>query len=94
MKKIVFAVVLATCAVAPVAAQSTDAPAKVRVSVSQQLFDAEGKRVGSVYRVTPDGSAQLIIDDGRLVTVPVATLAQVGNKLTTSLKRREVTARR
>jgi hypothetical protein len=42
-----------------------------------------------VYRVTGDGSAQLIVD-GKLVTVPASTLSVVDGKLTTSLSKSEV----
>ena len=95
MKKIALAVLVASCAVLPMAAQAADtADSSVKVSVSQPLFDANGKRVGNVYRVTADGSAQLIIDEGRLVTVPAATLSEVDGKLTTRLSKKEITARR
>ena len=55
----------------------------------KMLVGANGARLGAVYRVTPDGSAQLIVD-GKMVTVPVATLSVVDGKLTTSLSKREV----
>ena len=93
MKKLVLAALIATCAAVPAVAQ-TAAGSSVKVTVSQPLFDSAGKRVGNVYRVAADGSAQLIIDEGRLVTVPVATLSDNGGKLTTSLTKREITSRR
>jgi len=94
VKKIVFAILIAACATLPVAVQAVDTAGTVNVRVSQALFDANGKRVGNVYRVTADGSPQLIIDEGRLVTVPAATLSEVDGKLTTKLSKKEITARR
>jgi hypothetical protein len=57
----------------------------------KMLVTSTGTRLGSVYRVGPDGSAQLIID-GKMVTVPAATLSNVAGKLTTSLSKSEVLA--
>ena len=91
MKKIVFAALIAACATPAVAADAV-APSKLNVTVSQPLFDKEGKRVGNVYRVASDGSPQLIIDEGRLVTVPATTLTEANGKLTTSLTKREITS--
>ena len=92
MKKIVLGILIATVAV-PALAQEA-ASAGVKVSVSQALFDADGRRVGNVYRVAADGSAQLIIDEGRLVTVPVSTLSEADGKLKTSLTKKQITSRR
>jgi len=55
------------------------------------LVASNGSRLGIVYRVGPDGSAQIIID-GKLVSVPASTLSNVGGKLTTSLSKSEVLA--
>jgi hypothetical protein len=49
--------------------------------------------LGSVYKVGADGSAQIIID-GKMVTIPASTLANVDGKLTTSLTKSEVLALR
>jgi hypothetical protein len=57
----------------------------------QMLLSSNGARLGTVNRVTADGSAQIIID-GKLVTVPAATLSTVNGKLTTSLSKNEVLA--
>jgi hypothetical protein len=59
------------------------------VSKGTMLFSADGGRLGPVYRVTPDGSAQLIID-AKMVTIPASTIANKDGKLTTSLKKTEV----
>jgi hypothetical protein len=67
--------------------------ATVVATTGKMLVASNGERLGVVYRVGPDGSAQLIIE-GKLVTVPVTTLSNVEGKLTTSLTKREVIALR
>jgi hypothetical protein len=59
----------------------------------QMLVASNGARLGTVYRVGSDGSAQIIID-GKLVTVPASTLSNVDGKLTTNLTKSEVLALR
>jgi hypothetical protein len=66
------------------------APAAV-AEKGKMLTAANGARLGAVYRVNPDGSAQIIID-GKLVTVPANTLSVANGKLTTSLTKSEVLA--
>jgi len=55
----------------------------------KMLVASNGARLGAVYRVTGDGSAQLIVD-GKMVTVPASTISVVDGKLTTSLSKGEV----
>ena len=55
----------------------------------KMLVASNGARLGAVYRVTGDGSAQLIVD-GKMVTVPASTLSVVDGKLKTSLSKTEV----
>ena len=55
------------------------------------LISANGTRLAQVYRVGPDGSAQIILD-GRMVAVPAGTLSMAGGKLTTSLTKSQVLA--
>lgn len=55
----------------------------------KMLVSSNGARLGAVYRVTDDGSAQLIVD-GKMVTVPASTLSVVDGKLTTTLSKSEV----
>jgi hypothetical protein len=61
------------------------------ISKGQMLVSANGARLGTVNRIAADGSPQIIID-GKLVTVPAATLSTVNGKLTTSLSKSEVLA--
>ena len=55
----------------------------------KMLLASNGSRLGAVYRVTDDGSAQVIID-GKMVTVPANTLSVTDGKLVTSLSKAEV----
>ena len=91
MKKSWLVVVM--CAfVLPAAAQGTpDAPAAAAAEKGKMLIAANGARLGAVYRVGPDGAAQIIID-GKMVTVPANTLSIANGKLTTSLTKSEVLA--
>jgi hypothetical protein len=57
----------------------------------KMLISSNGSRLGTVYRVGPDGSAEIIID-GKLVTVPASTLSNVDGKLTTSMSKSEILA--
>jgi hypothetical protein len=85
--------VVVMCAfVLPAAAQGpSDAAAASVAEKGKMLVAANGARLGAVYRVGPDGSAQVIID-GRMVTVPANTLSSVEGKLTTSLTKSQVLA--
>jgi hypothetical protein len=55
----------------------------------KMIVTSNGARLGAVYRVTSDGSAQVIID-GKMVTIPASTLSVSDGKLMTSLSKAEV----
>jgi hypothetical protein len=55
------------------------------------LVAANGARLAPVYRVAPDGGAQIILD-GKMVTVPATTLSMTGGRLVTSLTKSEILA--
>jgi hypothetical protein len=57
------------------------------------LVTVDGARLGQVYRVGSDGDVQMIID-GKIVTVPAATLSSVEGRLVTSLHKNQVLALR
>lgn len=82
------AVVLPAAAQAPADASAAPAAAAV-AEKGKMLTAANGARLGAVYRVGPDGSAQIIID-GKLVTVPANTISISNGKLMTSLTKSEV----
>lgn len=71
--------------------ETSGAPAAPVVVKGTLLVASNGSRLGAVYRVAPDGSAQIIID-GKMVTVPVSTLSVANGKATTSLSKSEVLA--
>ena len=85
--------VLVMCAVVlPAAAQeASTAPAAAAAEKGKMLTAVNGARLGAVYRVGPDGAAQIIID-GKMVTVPANTISVANGKLTTSLTKSEVLA--
>ena len=55
------------------------------------LIAANGARLAPVYRVAPDGGAQIILD-GKMVTIPAATLSMTDGKLVTSMTKNEILA--
>ena len=95
MKRSLFIVLMcafATATLVPQEPSTTRAETTAAVAAKgQMLVSANGARLGTVSRVTADGSPQIIID-GKLVTVPAATLSTVNGKLTTSLSKSEVLA--
>jgi hypothetical protein len=75
----------ATTQVAEAAPAPAPAAAAVQVSEGQTIVAANGARLGRVSRLDNSGSPQLIFQ-GRLVTVPLATLSAGENgRLNTSL---------
>jgi len=87
-----FLLVLLLNGLATLPAFSAEAGAEAAAPVASKgtmLFSADGGRLGPVYKVTADGSAQLIID-AKMVTVPASTISSKDGKLRTSLKKIEV----
>ena len=82
MKKSILVVVMMASALSAMAGEAV-------AEAGKMLLGADGVRLGAVYRVTGDGSAQLIVD-GKMVTVPAATISVVDGKLTTTLSKSEV----
>lgn len=82
MKKLVIAMMMVS---ASLTAMADDAAA----TEGKMLLASNGARLGAVYRVTPDGSAQLIVD-GKMVTIPANTISVVDGKLQTSLSKADV----
>ncbi len=72
-------------------AVAQDSSSAALAAKGQMLVAANGSRLGSVYKVVSDGSVQLIID-GKMITVPAATLSSSDGKLATSLTKSEVLA--
>jgi hypothetical protein len=83
-----------TCAVVTLTATAENASSgagTAAVEKGKMLVASNGARLGTVYRVGPDGSAQIIID-GKLVSIPASSLSSVDGKLTTNLTKSEVLA--
>jgi hypothetical protein len=72
-------------------ANSADEGMAAAVTKGSMLVTASGARLAPVYRVGADGAAQIILD-GKMVTVPAATLSYSSGRLTTSLTKNEVLA--
>jgi hypothetical protein len=83
MKKIVLLGVLAAFVSAPLAAQTG------AIVAGKPLYANDGKRIGIVYRVTSDGTAQLIIN-GKLVSIPAASITAANGKFQTSLTKKDL----
>ena len=93
MKTSSWLVALTCVAALSATAQSTTGVAATATVAEKgkMLVTANGARLGAVYRVGPDGAAQIIID-GKLVSVPASSLSNVDGKLTTSLSKSEILA--
>ena len=81
-----------TCALATFTASAQNASSAAATAGAEKgkmLVSSNGSRLGTVYRVAPDGSAEIIID-GKLVSVPASTLSNVDGKLTTSMSKSEI----
>jgi hypothetical protein len=90
MRSLVFAMACALAAATAVAQDASSPAAATSVAAKgQMVVAANGARLGTVYRVNADGSAQIIID-GKMVTIPAATLSAANGRLTTSLSKSEV----
>jgi hypothetical protein len=89
VKKFNVIFMLGVLAMLPVVRAETATEAAAVVTKGVMLFSADGSRLGAVYRVADDGSAQIIIDT-KMVTVPVATIATKEGKLVTTLKKAQV----
>jgi hypothetical protein len=72
-------------------ASAKDDAASAVAAKGKVLVAADGARLGTVYRVGPDGAVQMIIA-GKMITVPASTLSSVDGRLVTSLSKNEVLA--
>jgi hypothetical protein len=72
-------------------ATAKDDAASAVAAKGKMLVAADGARLGTVYRVGPDGAVQLVIA-GKMITVPASTLSSVDGRLVTSLSKHEVLA--
>jgi hypothetical protein len=70
-----------------------EAAAPVDLTAGKMLYGPNGYRIAPIYRVTPEGNPQVILN-GRLVTVPASTLSTVEGKVTSSLSKKEIASAR
>ncbi len=89
MKKFAAALAFAIIAVSPVTAMAQDAV----LTEGKMLYTAEGKRLAAIYRVGDDGTVHIILN-GRMVTVPAASITVADGKATTNLGRPDLLASR
>lgn len=95
---------VATLAIIPQAVFAAEANQQVRetagsvaapansVTAGKMLYGSDGRRIASIYRIAANGDAQVILD-GRLLTVPAATLSTATGKIATSLTKTEINHR-
>lgn len=95
---------VATFTVAPAAVHAADSDpsvaiaasaqtAKVDVRAGRMIYGANGQRIASAYRVTDNGTVQVILN-AKLVSIPAETLSEVNGKITTSLTKAELSRAR
>jgi hypothetical protein len=89
-------IVVLACALVTVTAAAQDLSAgseaaSTLAAKGKMVQTSNGARLGVVYRVGSDGSAQMILK-GRVVAIPASTLSSVDGRLTTSLSKSEVLA--
>lgn len=90
---------LATVAIVPAvqAAESSQtvraatdaAAAPVAVSAGKMIYGSNGQRIAAAYRVTQDGTVQVILN-GKLVNIPASTLSEANGKISTTLTKAEL----
>ncbi len=93
MNKPFFLLLVTMFAAAPALAQQANAStaAHAAAKAGDMLVDAAGGRLAPVDRVDDDGSAEIIID-GRVVTIPAASLSTANGHLTTNMTKSQVLA--
>ena len=76
-----------------VTAQPAHAQPTATVEVGKAIYSADGKKLGSVYKVAKDGAPQVIIS-GKLITVPASSVSLSGERIVTTLTRKDVMSKR
>ena len=80
---------VATAAVPAFSEVEANASTEAVAQVGKALFSADGRRLGSIYKVTADGSAQLLLDS-RMYVVPASSLSLDDRKIVTSLSKKDI----
>jgi len=89
-----FGLILALAAVLPVSAlvsvnTAVAQDALAKAMVGKLLYDADGKKLAAIYKLDPKGSPQILLE-GKMVTVPLATLKKDEDKFSTSLTKKDL----
>jgi len=85
-----FLLLVTMFAAAPALAQQAQASAPhAAAKVGEMIVYASGGRLAPVDRVDDDGSAEVIVD-GRVVTIPAATLSMANGHLTTNMTKSQI----
>lgn len=71
------------------AATADAAAAPVAVSAGKMIYGGNGQRIAPAYRVTADGTVQVILN-GKLVNIPASTLSDAEGKVSTTLTKAEL----
>lgn len=92
MKK--FGLILALAAILPVSAlvsvnSAVAQDALAKAMVGKLLYDADGKKLAAIYKLDAKGSPQILLE-GKMVTVPLATLKKDDDKFATSLTKKDL----
>lgn len=92
MKK--FGLILALAAVLPVSAlvsvnTAVAQDALAKAMVGKLLYDADGKKLAAIYKLDAKGSPQILLE-GKMVTVPLATLKKDDDKFATTLTKKDL----
>ena len=87
-KSWIFASMVAFASLA-IAQEGTAPPSATGIVAGKMLVSTNNARLDAVYQMTEDGSAQLIVD-GKIMTVPAATLSVVDGQMKTSLTKGEI----
>jgi hypothetical protein len=89
-----FGLILALAAILPVSAlvsvnTAVAQDALAKAMVGKLLYDADGKKLAAIYKLDPKGSPQILLE-GKMVTVPLATLKKDEDKFSTSLTKKDL----
>lgn len=60
-----------------------------KAMVGKLLYDADGKKLAAIYKLDAKGSPQILLE-GKMVTVPLATLKKDDDKFATTLTRKDL----
>jgi len=89
-----FGLILALAAILPVSAlvsvnSAVAQDALAKAMVGKLLYDADGKKLAAIYKLDAKGSPQILLE-GKMVTVPLATLKKDDDKFATSLTKKDL----